>query len=198
MNSSAFVTPFSTRSHSPTYILEEQHLVQRQNSVLSNESSIDELRLSLKRLSQDRQDGIQASHDSIVIQCTEDHMTLDGGHMTAGLPPQVTTSQATSTRTEPQVNSTGQQSTFTLTHTTVELSTSEGLMTLHDRNKKERRVTNVTDSGNSSAPPSPAKKYRRSLPAVVAPAIPSLFLPLFSPATPLCTPCRSPTHVAQF
>ena len=162
-------------------------MVQRQNSVLSNESSIDELRLSLKRLSQDRQDGIQASHDSIVIQCTEDHMTLDGGHMTAGLPPQATTSQATSMRTEPKVNSTSQQSTFTLTHTTVELSTSEGLMTLHDHNRKERRVINVTDSGNSSAPPSPAKKSRRSLPTVVAPAISSLSSP-FSLPLPLSAP----------
>ena len=88
VNSSAFVTPSSTRPHSPTTAgacLLSEHLVQKQSSVLSNESTIDELCSSLKQLGSDRQQygALWESHDSHVVQSVDCHMTSSESHTTS-------------------------------------------------------------------------------------------------------------------
>lgn len=155
VNSSAFVTPFSTRSHSPTCLLEDNS-TQRQDSVLSSESSIDKFHLSLKRLSDDQQVGLQESPDS--------HMTGADNHMTP---------ENTQTNTETPRH-TGMES--HVTTATTETSTSNVEEIKHSDSMEEAVAADVStgegrlqvsDSGNSSAPASPAKSSHHPLPMTV-------------------------------
>ena len=197
VNSSAFVTPFSTRSHSPTGGLLEELSVQRKSSVLSNESSIDELQLSLKRLSEDRQSDLLESPDSRVIQ-PNDHMTSDRDDVTTAetqqtakeIPSAIATTDSQSSSIAQGRVPTGDAVEQVENHGTNHLNDvcdTTGVQAHVCKGKQQHQVEE-SDAGNSGIPDSPVELSCHPLP--VAPTLSPSRLSVSATAHPV-PPCSS-------
>lgn len=184
VNSSAFVTPSTTRPHSPTLLSlnnDDRSLQSQQSSVLAEQSSIDKLCSSLSCLSNDQQEDTQESHDNHVTQSTVtngDHMTDDTSHMTSSQDERLSREEL-STTTESEMDPSPQSCVPPLCTEQVELLPNSSHLSssshtnaissvrtpkstdVEVRRQQETEdglmVTEVSDSGNSSAPTSPAK-----------------------------------------
>ena len=188
------MTPYTTRSHSPTAALEgDSSSIERQASVLSNESSIDELHLCLKRLSEDQQQQIclQESPDGHVTTSTEpvsadsrDHVIPQESHVTA----QETVRRAS------QASSSSNRKSSVSGEAETQQQDSSGLAEVPrpvgECGREEKGQ--MSDSGESSAPTSPARPSHHSLCTAAGPT-----LPLPTPPAPLLSLSVPASHAQQ-
>ena len=164
--------------------------------MLSNESSIDELHLCLKRLSEDRQQQIclQESPDGHVTTSTEpvsadsrDHVIPQESHVTAQATVRTASQASSSSNRKSSISGEVAEAETQRQDSSgpAEVPRPVGVCGREERGQ-------MSDSGESSAPTSPARPSHRSLCTIAGPT-----LPLPTPPAPLLSLSVPASHAQQ-